>query len=105
MGSIDMFPTEIQGSHFYFRLSSKTENEPTNYAYSFILLPYIRSSYCLQLWMQDSLGGNSKTTIIANVSPSIWYVSFLELSVFFLSVVFFFLNKTFAFLAALQMKH
>jgi len=55
--------------------------------------------------MQDSLGGNSKTTIIANVSPSIWYVSFLELSVFFLSVVFFFLNKTFAFLAALQMKH
>ena len=43
-----MFPTEIQGSHFYFRLSSKTENEPTNYVYSFILLPYIRSSYCLQ---------------------------------------------------------
>ena len=38
MGSIDMFPTEIQGSHFYFRLSSKTENEPTNYVYSFILL-------------------------------------------------------------------
>ena len=24
--------------------------------------------------MQDSLGGNSKTTIIANVSPSIWSV-------------------------------
>lgn len=23
--------------------------------------------------MQDSLGGNSKTTIIANVSPSVWY--------------------------------
>lgn len=23
--------------------------------------------------IQDSLGGNSKTTIIANVSPSIWY--------------------------------
>lgn len=25
------------------------------------------------LLFQDSLGGNSKTTIIANVSPSVWY--------------------------------
>ena len=25
-------------------------------------------------WMQDSLGGNSKTTIIATVSPSSWLV-------------------------------
>lgn len=30
MGNIGMFPTEIQGSHFYFRLdtkSSKTEDD------------------------------------------------------------------------------
>lgn len=31
--------------------------------------------------MQDSLGGNSKTMIIANVSPSIWFV-YLSIIVF-----------------------
>lgn len=28
---------------------------------------------CMPIYVQDSLGGNSKTSIIANVSPSIWY--------------------------------
>jgi hypothetical protein len=27
---------------------------------------------------QDSLGGNSKTTMIATVSPSSWYEAFLK---------------------------
>lgn len=32
------------------------------------------------IWLQDSLGGNSKTTIIANVSPSLWSVFGLFIS-------------------------
>lgn len=34
-------------------------------------------SVSLSTSFQDSLGGNSKTTIVANVSPSIWYPSSL----------------------------
>lgn len=30
-------------------------------------------------FFQDSLGGNSKTIIIANITPSNWYVVFFDL--------------------------
>lgn len=36
--------------------------------------------------MQDSLGGNSKTMIIANVSPSMRYACFLSLYYYFLTI-------------------
>lgn len=74
MGSQGTFPIEIQGWLFFFR-SILTP----------FFLPLLTLQSCLMISclpqkpMQDSLGGNSKTMIIANVSPSIWLVNMITL--------------------------
>lgn len=50
-------------------------NSKTYFSTQFLNFKYI-SAFSLQYKVQDSLGGNSKTMIISNVSPSIWLVLF-----------------------------
>lgn len=40
-----------------------------------LLITNLLKAYESVVKMQDSLGGNSKTIIIANISPSSWYIS------------------------------
>lgn len=63
--------------HIPYRDSRLTFLLQVNKNNFFLRKNYLYSCYIIlkiQYGMQDSLGGNSKTMIIANVSPSIWFV-------------------------------